>query len=159
MSPPNEPSSFLVFAQQEAPYLDVSALAQQARRFFEASVEVAGGEQAELPYSIATRLAVVADAGGGGARRCFARAADVTDWAAAEQAESRAGYTGLSLLARRCASVWLVEAESTDDPVALRIAAVLASLLLGPILAPGRAELFGVRTARIKLEGQGTPYR
>jgi hypothetical protein len=156
---PDEARSFRVFAQQEAPYLDVAALAVQARRFFEASVEVTGGEPAERPYAIATRLSVVADAGGGGTRRSFARMCDAQDWAAAEQTEASAGYTGLSLLARRCASLWIVEAEAPDDAVALRISAVLASLFLGPILSPGGAELFGVHTARARLEGNGQPYR
>jgi hypothetical protein len=156
MTQDDENASFRVFAQQEAPHLDVAALTHQARRFFEATVDVAPGGAVELPYTIATRLSVVADAGGRGARRCVARVADVQDWAAAEQAEARAGYTGLSLLARRCASVWIVEAEAEEDLVALRIAAVLASLLLGPILAPRGASLFGVRTARAKLEAGGT---
>jgi hypothetical protein len=143
----DEGRAFLVFAQQEAPYLDVAALAAQARRFFEATIEVSGGEPPVRPYAIATRLTVVADPGG--TRRCFARPAEPEDWMLAEQAESRHGFTGMSLLARRCASVWIVEAEAHDDPVALRIAAILASLLLGPILV--NEELFGVRTARARL--------
>jgi hypothetical protein len=156
----DESRSYLVFAQGDAPYLDVAALAHQARRFFEATVEPTPPATADERYTVTTRLAVVADAGRGGARHCFARSAGPLDWAAAERAEARTGFAGLSLLARRCETLWVVEAEASNDAIALRIAAVLASLFLGPILAPGGDELFGVRTARIKLERTtGAPYR
>jgi hypothetical protein len=65
----------------------------------------------------------------------------------------------MSLLAQRCEVVWLVTFESDDDRVALTIAAILASTLLGPILSPAGDEVFGVRTARMKLEGRPRPYR
>jgi hypothetical protein len=55
--------------------------------------------------------------------------------------------------------VWLVARESEDDRVALTIAAILASSLLGPILTPAGDELIGVRSARMKLEGRARPYR
>jgi hypothetical protein len=32
-------------------------------------------------------------------------------------------------------------------------------VLLGPILSPDGKEVFGVRTARMKLEGKSAPYR
>lgn len=74
----------------------------------------------------------------------------------------------MSLLAERCKMLWLVMIEgdagaSAPDPdadrVALTIAAILASSLLGPILSPNGDELFGVRTARLKLERRAQPYR
>jgi hypothetical protein len=65
----------------------------------------------------------------------------------------------MALLAQRCRTVWLVTRETDDDRVSLGIAAIFASVLLGPILAPTGDELFGVRTARAKLEGQPRPYR
>ena len=76
----------------------------------------------------------------------------------------------MGLLARRCKTVWLIARgtsappstrdvnASPDDRVALLIAAVFASVLLGPILDGD--EIFGVRTARLKLERPAaTPYR
>jgi hypothetical protein len=162
-----EASTFRVFAQQERPSLDVGALALQARRFFDAEIELESPAFAYAPpYEVGAlvrvrptraggdgvhRSAAAAESPGAGARRCLGRAADATDRARAESAESRGGFTGLSLLARRCGSVWIVEAESAEDAASLRIAAVLASLLLGPILAPGDLDLFGVRTARTRL--------
>jgi hypothetical protein len=37
--------------------------------------------------------------------------------------------------------------------LALRLAAILASVVLGPILDPETSEIFGVKTARLKIEG------
>ena len=65
---------------------------------------------------------------------------------------ARAGYTGLALLARRCKTIWLVVREGPSDRLALHLAAILASLLLGPILDASAGELFGIKTARAKLE-------
>jgi hypothetical protein len=48
--------------------------------------------------------------------------------------------------------VWLVETASEPDRAALLLAAILASVVLGPILSPDGRDLFGVRTARAKLE-------
>jgi hypothetical protein len=92
------------------------------------------------------------------ARRCTARPRDDMDLADAERADQGAGFTGLALLARRCGYVWIVECEGEDlaaaarDRAALLIAAIVAGVGLGPILSPDRRELFGVKTARAKLE-------
>ena len=54
------------------------------------------------------------------------------------------------LAERRCGSIWIVEREGPEDRTALVLAAVIASVCLGPILGDGA--LFGVRTARVMLE-------
>jgi hypothetical protein len=48
--------------------------------------------------------------------------------------------------------VWLVSRKGDRDPLALRLASILASVLLGPILDVQSGELFGVKTARAKLD-------
>jgi hypothetical protein len=48
--------------------------------------------------------------------------------------------------------VWLVSRADQADPLALRLAAILASVFLGPILDVRVPEIFGVKTARAKLE-------
>ena len=115
--------------------------------------------EALAPEVDVAHLIVAPQDGQGGARFCYARPVLHEDKAAAGTADLRAGYTGLATLAQRCSYVWLVVLEKDDDPVALRIAAILASVVLGPILAPAGDELFGVRTARLKLEKRETPYR
>ena len=84
-------------------------------------------------------------------RLASAARATASDLALAEEAEQRAGGGGLVLLARRCHTVWSVHREAEDDRLALRLAMILASILLGPVLDARGPELFGVKTARAKL--------
>jgi hypothetical protein len=70
--------------------------------------------------------------------------------ALAEAAEAAQGG-GLGLLARRCPVVWIVERAAERDSAALLLAAILAGILLGPILDARVPELLGVKTARARL--------
>jgi hypothetical protein len=88
-----------------------------------------------------------------------ARARTAADLDLADQAEARAGGGGLALLARRCPTVWRLARDGVQDAAALRIAAILASVLLGPVLDPTVPALFGVKTARERLEALGEPLR
>jgi hypothetical protein len=130
----------------DGPKLDVAAWDGQAQRFF------------------STRLALLGEAGHGearilitppkepaGERVLSVRPRDEADMALAEEAEVRANGGGMVLLARRCHTVWLVARDEEDDRLALRLAMILASVLLGPILDARGPELFGVKTARAKL--------
>jgi hypothetical protein len=58
---------------------------------------------------------------------------------------------GLVELAQRCPQVWLVESSEDDDPLALRLAAILAGVLLGPIVTRGGRALLGPKSARERL--------
>ena len=102
--------------------------------------------------TLSARLVVAPDGERPGIRGVFARPRDDNDLALAEAADARVGATGLALLARRCSAVWLVERTDRADRIALRLAGVLASILLGPILDTIEGELFGVKTARRKLD-------
>jgi hypothetical protein len=162
MTPPDRAAAYTVFVQRSHAALEVAMLKAQASRFFGAKLGITVEKTYTdvLPEADAARVVLASDEGtASGTRLCFGRRADERDHAAAEAAEQRQGTTGMSLLARRCGTVWLVTRESDDDRVALTIAAVLASAFLGPILAPSGDELFGVRTARMKLEGRLHPYR
>jgi hypothetical protein len=128
--------------------LEVATIVRQAARFFQLEVAFEHiDEGVAPPIEAATRVRI-----GDETRLCVGRPKDAADQAAAEEAETRNGFTGMSQLAFRCETVWLVEATGEADKVALQIAAVLASVVLGPILAPAGGELFGVKTARAKLE-------
>lgn len=148
---PTRSGAFTVFAQQARPALAVDVLVQQAARFFGTTLAV-GGVEGRDAADLGAHAAAARLSANGDARLCFGRARSDDDLAAATDAESRAGYTGMSLLAARCGTVWLVEVARTDDRAALLFAAVLASVVLGPILSPDGNELFGVKTARAKLE-------
>lgn len=166
--------AYAVFAQRDSAVLDIGALKTQATRFFGAKLGLTVEKRYGLhePREDLARLVLLADDGASGrdagTRLCYGRPADANDHAAAARAEEMQRTSGMSLLAERCKMLWLVMTEgaagtSAPDPdadrVALTIAAILASSLLGPILSPNGDELFGVRTARLKLERRAQPYR
>ena len=138
-------SAFVVFAQSAGSDIDVDALNAQAARFFSTRIGLA-----ETHTSPPVALVVAPDGEAPGIRRVLARPRDAEDLALAEAAD--AAMTGLALLARRCSSVWLVERTSEPDGLALRLAVVLASVMLGPVLDARGPELFGVKTGRAKLD-------
>lgn len=163
LEPPPRTDALCVFAQRSDARFEIDAWSQQAARFFGARVGLTIDKRydpAAPPERDAARVVVAPDGAPPGTRFCFARAREPDDLGAAEAADIRAGSPGMALLARRCGYVWLVVAESDQDPLALRLAAIVSSVVLGPILSRDGAQLFGVRTARAKLEALGdAPYR
>jgi hypothetical protein len=166
-SRPDRSSGYAVFAQRPNVMLDLPALKNQAQRFFGAKIGLTVDKSyfgAQVPEEDIAHLIVSTDDGtANGTRLIYGRAADTSDHAAAESAERMQGTSGMALLAQRCATLWIVAIESAGvggDRAALTIAAILASHFLGPILSPDGIELFGVRTARMKLEKlAGQPFR
>jgi hypothetical protein len=136
----------VVFAQRTDARIELDAWQRHATQFFAARV----GLTEEKTSGDAT-VVIAPDGEKPGMRRVSGRPREAADLDAAEAADIRAGSPGMSLLARRCGHVWLVESESEGDRLALLLAAILASVVLGPILSRDRQELFGVRTARAKL--------
>jgi hypothetical protein len=139
---PDAERSYVVFAQRDDAILDVAALKMHAARFFDAKVGLTTDKHyATAPRVDAARI-VLSTPALSGTRLVYARPKAESDLTLEETG------SGLVLLARRCATVWLVVPNAAPDPVALAIATVLASHFLGPILAGG--ELMGVKTARRK---------
>lgn len=162
LAPVERARAWAVFAQRPDARLDVAALAHQAERFFATkiglTVDKRYGDRA--PDTDAVRVVVAGgDGTAAGTRLCFGRPALPADVAAAEAAERAQQTSGMALLAARCRTIWVIVPESDEDRTALLIAAIFASTMLGPILSPDGKELFGVRTARLKLEGRASPYR
>ncbi len=164
LTPPGRSATFTVFAQRSDATLPIEALKRQALQFFRTrlglTADKAYGDDPLLED--AARIVVAGeDATARGTRLVYGRPTRPEDLEAAEAAERATGASasGLSLLARRCRTVWLVVPSSGDDRAAVTIAAILASVLLGPILAPGDGRIFGVRTARLDLERTARPYR
>jgi hypothetical protein len=139
-------SALLVFAQSADVNIDVDAWNAHAVRFFAARIGLA----ADRGATPTAALVVAPDGETPGIRRVSARPRDADDLALAQAADP--GTTGLALLARRCKGVWLVERDRDPDTLALLLAVVLASVMLGPILDVRGPELFGVKTGRAKLE-------
>jgi hypothetical protein len=159
---PDRELVYAVFAQRSDARLDIEAIKQQAERFFAIKIGLSVDKRYEdlAPDVDAARVMITGgDGTSSGARLCHARPVESSDVAAAEAAERAMGTYGLALLAQRCKTIWLVVPEVEDDRAALTIAAIFASTMLGPILSPGGQEIYGVRGARLKLEGRPSPYR
>lgn len=133
---------YVVFSSSGALAMDVGAWDAHARRFF--ATRLAGAPSGAVR--------VTPDREPEGERAVTWRDATPDDLQLAERGERRAGGGGLLALARRCPSVWIVTREAPDDRLALRLAMILASVHLGPIVDPAGPDLFGVKTARAKLD-------
>jgi hypothetical protein len=152
---PARTEAFTVFAQQTDTRLDVPSWRGHAERFFGGTVEdhaltsleidPQGSREARVVFSDRTCPLCT--------RSVFVRLRTDDDLEAAVAAErSGDGGAGLSTLAKRCGVVILVVTEAAPDPDALFLSAVIAGVALGPILTPGQDHLWGVNTARRKLD-------
>jgi hypothetical protein len=142
----NRDGRLLVFAQRARAVLEVDAWNAHGERFFGTRIGLAE------PLDNGGRLVIAPNGRDPGLRAIEGRDRTEDDLVRADFAEARAGGGGLAALARRCQTVWLIERVSTTDLLALRLAAVMASVLLGPIVDPERSDIFGVKTARLRLE-------
>jgi hypothetical protein len=154
---PTIDSAYLVFAQSADARVDIGAFSAHAERFFATRLGLTADKSyapGQAPRSDDAGIVIAPDGETPGIRHASARPRGDADLALAATADERAGPggTGLALLARRCQTVWLVSRVIDPDPLALRLAAILASVLLGPILDARVPEIFGVKTARAKLE-------
>lgn len=144
---------FVVFSSSPAADVDLATWDAHAQRFFRTRLALVGSLDDAEPAVLVTPLGGTANAAAeaAGERRFAWRARRAEDLDLADAAEARAGGGGLAGLARRCPAAWLVERAGEDDRLALRLAMILASVHLGPILDARGPELFGVKTARAKL--------
>ncbi|AKV01261.1 hypothetical protein AKJ09_07924 [Labilithrix luteola] len=158
LTPPPRWGSYAVFAQRPDARLELETMKRHAGRFFSAKIGITVDKRYDdrgpLEVDAARFVVATEDGTANGTRLCFARRTEPADLDAAQAAEQAQGTSGLALLAQRCPMVWLVVPETDDDHAALTIATIFASTLLGPILAPDGTAIFGVRTARMKLEAQ-----
>jgi hypothetical protein len=179
--PPGTPGSGLarepplfVFSQASDARVDIRAWDAHAQRFFRTRLALAEEGRVALrgpsPETLGARpplghaflpedaaaaagdiaFVIATDGEAPGVRTARARRREPEDLAMAERAD-RAG-SGLALLARRCPMIWRIASESSGDRLALRLAAILASVLLGPILDVRVPELLGVKSARARLD-------
>ncbi len=154
--------SFLVFAQPGNASIDIAAWRAHAKRFFATDIGLSTDKRYPngAPKVDAANI-VLSGPKGAGSRLCVAAPRSDDDLVLAERADASSPTAGggLADLARRCPTVWRVEAVSDEDALSLTLTAILASVLLGPIVSVDGQALFGVRTAREKLDRLTTPYR
>jgi hypothetical protein len=142
---------YLVFSQQRSTSPDVGQLARHARRFFGATFELREqGEGGDMRAVVITLSGAKGEAGA----PIFARvrACHEGDYEAADRAEIAGKAGGMARLARRCPFVWEVDEGAGGRAEVLRLCAILASVLLGPVMPPEGDTLFGVRGARERAE-------
>lgn len=161
LSAPDPSQAYLVFAQRNDARFELATLSRHAQRFFATTLTLAVPKRyvGSYPDVDAALVALEPSVAPAGTRLFYGRPRSARDLDAAQAAEMRVGYMGLCDLARRCNTVWLIAVESEVDKTALLCAALLASVVLGPILSPNATEIFGVRTARAKLEEGAPTYR
>jgi hypothetical protein len=155
---PSNDVAFIVFSQRANARIDAAEWGRYAERFLGArlGLTVEKRYDVRVPSRDVARVVLaplgdkVDEVGApSGTRVCWSRPRTEEDVRAARRAELAGA--GLADLAQRCPQVWLVEVEAEEDPVSLRLAATLAGVMLGPILSPRGASLFGPKTARERL--------
>jgi len=149
--PPRE-DAFIVFAQQSDALITIDDWRRHAERFLATRIGLTVDkryDEEHAPRIDAARVVVAPHSAPSETRMLWGRPRTDDDVYAAEDAD---GGAGLALLAKRCGQVWMVEREHEDDSVALRLAAIVAGVTLGPILVPGGARLVGPKTAKQELD-------
>lgn len=115
--------------------------AHQAKTFLDAEIEV----EAATEDDIFVRVGVL---------RVPVRSFPVGDcpdvMMAANRGVDAIGGAGMDVLVRRAQRVWQV--ALVDRRASLLVAALLASVLLGPIVPPDEVTIYGVRGARQRLD-------
>jgi len=146
-----------VFAQVPDATIDIVGWDRHAARFFDASVRLSRPKRYGLvaPRVDGAHLMVQRRDKPPRLQTVLLRPRTEQDLAAAHAAE---GGGGLALLAKRCQMVVLVPLPRNGDEAGpLFLAALLASVLLGPVLSKDGKELFGARTARERLLALAVP--
>jgi hypothetical protein len=159
---PGEAWSLL--APEASPRVEAERWAHQAETFFRAKVAVVQAKRypsGALPMTDALEVDV-SRKGEGSATRVLVitvpidRAPDVVEHAAlGVQAIGGAGFDVLVAKAKR---VWQIDArpaQGDNSAAPLAMAAVLALVLLAPIVPPVETTIFGVKGARQRLEALG----
>jgi hypothetical protein len=154
--PPGE--AFSLLSPEPDARVDAARWAHQADKFFEARLELAVEKRypaGTLP--LADRVVVdVAERGAAASTRVSVVTVPV-DRAPEALAAARAGAqaiggAGFDAILPRTRRVWQVEvAPGVDARAPLLVAAVIASLLLAPIVPPEGGTIFGVKGARERL--------
>ena len=150
---------WLVLSRHAPPRVDASAWREQARRFLAALVD-AGDAARVLTESDTLPVRVASLQTPDVVSRVSVHASALTSASHEKQRADRAvraiDGAGFDALVSAAKSVWFIEVDPRDDSrAALVVAATLSMVLLGPIVPPGDDAIFGVKTARARLEAAG----
>jgi len=155
MEPLAPDAAFHLLSKDESIAWETLAISRQAQTFFDAEVS--------LPNIVSSpTFAVNVAAVGGSPTRVMVQVARREEapevLAAAERGVAAIGGAGFDVLVARAKLVVQIGREVEGDPRApLVLAAVLASVLLAPIVPPDETTIYGVRGARTRLAARGWP--
>ncbi len=133
-----------MLSPEATPRLDAARLAHQARTFFDV----------ELRFDETTSLVELSSRELRASRvRVAASPLDEATLARARRGVAAIGGAGFDVLVDRARSAYRVTLDGDgDDRAPLTVAAIVASIVLGPIVPPDEETIFGVRGARQRLE-------
>jgi hypothetical protein len=150
---PPDAATYLVFAQTKDARLDIAAWKRHAQQFYCAELHLTRPKEygPSAPETDGAHIVLTHGDRPALTRTVFLVPRTDADLACAERAE---GGGGLALLAKRCTRVVLVVVETgpEEDHDALLLCAIIAGIVLGPILSPDRRRIFGAKTARLEVE-------
>jgi len=156
-------AAYTLFAPDPSARIDIATLAQKARTFFATALEidpVKAYPNGETPDSDAVFIDITPL----GKRTATATRVYVVTWPLEKNPQFRTigdtaanaiGGAGMDVLVARAKRIWQVSKDVThgeDRYAPLRIAAILASVLLAPIVPPEGNTIYGVKGARERLE-------
>lgn len=155
-----------LFAPEPVARVELGRWRAQAEAHLDARValvQTLADPRGVLPETAAFELDV-APASGGAATRVAVLTVPLAEAPALRAVAARAvdaiGGAGFDALLARAARLWQVRARPVGggDPRApLVVAALLASVLLAPVVPPGELTTFGVRGARLRMMDAGWP--
>jgi hypothetical protein len=156
MRPLPRAEAFTIFSPEAVPRVEAARWSQQARTFLDAEVVVLGEASGTLPDLATVELAV---AGTPVTLRTFPISLESELLEAADRGVRAIGGAGFDVLVARAKRIWQIPIAVDGDPRApLVVAALLASVLLGPIVPPDEETIFGVKGARTRLSKLGWPH-
>jgi hypothetical protein len=149
----------LVFAQRTDARIELASIRAHAERFFRTTLGLTVAKRYEtvFPPRDGAQFVIASPGRASGVRLALSRPTTSADVARAEAAERSSKMGGMGALAARCKHVWIIGTEHDNDAHALLLAAIMASVMLGPIVS-GEA-IFGVRGARSRLESYDAGLR
>ena len=157
VSPLEATEAFSLFSPESPAIVDEKRWSHQARTFFDAELALVGSKSYPSGASpITDRVALTISVQGSAPVDVTVITLPVDRTKALREAATRAvitmGGAGFDALLTRAKRIWQVRVEpAAPEGRALLSAAILASTLLAPILAPD-GSIFGVKGARERLE-------
>jgi hypothetical protein len=152
--------AYTLLAPEPSARIDIALWAHKARTFFGVTLELEQPKaypNGEAPAADAARVEVLRK-GGGASTRVLVVTVPVEEAPEARlgavAGAAAIGGAGMDVLVQRARRVWQVSneiAEGGDPSAPLALAAILASVLLAPIVPPGGGTIFGVKGARERL--------